>query len=183
MNALLIIDMQLGSFRPYTLRHDTLGVVERINSLADQFRANKDKVIFIQHDGTKENSFLPGSDDWKLLPELKVQPNDLSVSKTANDAFYGTELQAILTKLNVTELFITGCATDFCVDSTIKSAISKDYKVTVVEDGHTTADRPHLTASSLIKHYNWLWADMTPTIRKIQVVKAADLLKTLAHTP
>lgn len=31
MKALLIIDMQIGSFKPYALRYDTLGVIERIN--------------------------------------------------------------------------------------------------------------------------------------------------------
>jgi nicotinamidase-related amidase len=177
MKALLIIDMQIGSFRPYTLRHDTFGVIDRINVLSNYFRTNNDRVIFIQHDGTKENNFLPNTDDWQLLPELIKHPGDTVISKTANDAFYNTNLKATLTKLNITELFITGCATDFCVDSTIKSAVSKDYRVTILEDGHTTADRPHVTAKTLIQHYNWLWGDMTPTSFKIQVIKTSDLLK------
>ncbi|TYR35714.1 cysteine hydrolase [Sphingobacterium phlebotomi] len=177
MKALLIIDMQIGSFRPYTLRHDTLGVIDRINTLSNYFRTNNDKVIFIQHDGTKENSFLPDTEDWEVLPELTKHSNDIIISKTANDAFYNTDLQALLTKCSVTELFVTGCATDFCVDSTIKSAVSKDYHITVIEDGHTTADRPHLNAPTVIQYYNWLWADMTPTSSKIQVIKTDDLLK------
>ena len=177
MKALLIIDMQMGSFKPYGLRFDTLGVIDRINALSDYFRASNNKVIFIQHDGTKENCFLPNTEDWKILPELAKESNDTIVSKTANDAFYNTDLQAILTRNNITELFITGCATDFCVDSTIKSALTKEYCITVIADGHTTADRPHLTASAVIQHYNWLWADMTPTKEKIQVIKTIDLLK------
>lgn len=175
MKALLIIDMQAGSFKPYTLRHDTLGVIDRINSLSNYFRSNNDKVIFIQHDGTKENSFLPNTEDWQILPELTRHSTDIFISKTANDAFYNTNLHTILVKDNITELFITGCATDFCVDATIKSAIVKDYSVTVIEDGHTTADRPYLTATKAIQHYNWLWADMTPTNFKVQVIKTKDL--------
>jgi len=178
MKALLIIDMQIGSFKPYSSRHDALGVIERINILSNHFRAKKDKVIFIQHDGTKENIFLPGTDDWNILPELIQHPGDILISKIANDAFYNTELQTILAMNFISELYITGCATDFCVDSTIKSARSKNYSVTVVEDGHTTADRPHLNALTVIKHYNWLWADTTPTNFKIQVVKTDKLLQT-----
>ena len=177
MKALLIIDMQLGSFKPYTLRHDTMGVIGRINELSGYFRANGWKVIFIQHDGTSENSFLPGSTDWQLLPELDVMPPDIIVSKTANDSFYKTELQEILVNNNITELYITGCATDFCVDTTIKSAHSKDYNVVVVADGHTTASRPHMNAETVIEHYNWLWADMSPTKHKIRVIKSGDLKK------
>jgi nicotinamidase-related amidase len=86
-------------------------------------------------------------------------------------------LQSVLEENNITELFITGCATDFCVDTTIKSAFSKEYDITVIEDGHTTANRPHLTATALIEHYNWLWADMTPISSKIRVIKTKDLLK------
>ena len=178
MKALLIIDMQIGSFRPYTLRHNTFGVIDRINTLSNYFRTNNDKVIFIQHDGTKEHSFIPNTEDWQILPELTKHSSDTIIFKTANDAFYKTDLHAILTKHTITELFVTGCATDFCVDSTIKSAVSKDYRVTVIEDGHTTADRPHLTAPVVIQHYNWLWADMTPTNFKIQVIRTNDLLRT-----
>ena len=170
----------MGSFMPYTLRHDTLGVINRINTLSDCFRTNNNKVIFIQHDGSKENCFLPDTEDWQLLPELTKHSTDITISKTANDAFYNTTLQTMLAKNSITELYITGCATDFCVDSTIKSAVSKEYCITVIEDGHTTADRPHLTAPMVIQHYNWLWADMTPTRFKIKVIKTNDLLKTYA---
>jgi len=63
MKALLIIDMQIGSFKPYALRHDTAGVIERINTLSKFFRANQFVVVFVQHDGTKENVFLPNTTD------------------------------------------------------------------------------------------------------------------------
>ncbi len=180
MKALLVIDMQLGSFRPYSIRHDTLGVMERINELARYFRANDLKIIFIQHDGTKENSFMPGTPDWEILRELDKLPSDIVIAKTANDAFYRTHLQETLVKNNITELYITGCATDFCVDTTIKSALSKDYKVTVISDAHTTASRLHIHAENVIEYYNWLWADMTPTRHKIRVVTTEALLNEFA---
>jgi nicotinamidase-related amidase len=176
MKALLIIDMQLGSFRPYTLRHDTTGVIERINELSKYFRANNDPVIFVQHDGTRENSFIPHTADWEILPELDKMASDPVISKTANDAFYKTHLQEILIRNNITELYITGCATDFCVDTTIKSALGKDYKVTVISDAHTTASRLHIHAEKVIEYYNWLWADMAPTKHKIRVATTSDVL-------
>lgn len=45
MKALLIIDMQKGSFKPYSIRHDALVTVDRINSLVEQFRKNHYLVI------------------------------------------------------------------------------------------------------------------------------------------
>jgi nicotinamidase-related amidase len=175
MKALLIIDMQMGSFKPYSIRHDTIATVERINCLAQQFRSGNYPVFLIQHDGTKENCFIPGSDDWKILPEITIQPTDILISKTANDSFYNTSLESILSEKKISELFITGCATDFCVDTTIKSALSKDYKITVVADGHTTASRPHADAQTVINHYNWVWSDMSPAKHKIRVLKAESV--------
>jgi nicotinamidase-related amidase len=125
MKALLIIDMQKTSFTPKTPRFDSEGVIQRINKLSTKFRLAGDKVIFIQHDGTKEGFCIPNTIEWEILSSLNIKPDDLILSKTANDSFYNTTLKEDLIKLGINELIITGCATDFCVDSTIKSAIVK----------------------------------------------------------
>jgi len=75
MEALLIIDMQIGSFR-LSKRYDERGIVKRINQLADFFRKTKRPVIFIQHDGTKENYLHTGTEDWQILPELNQDALD-----------------------------------------------------------------------------------------------------------
>ena len=67
---------------------------------------------------------------------------------------------------------MTGCATDFCVDTTVRAAASRDYEVVVVEDGHTTADRPHVDAVSVIRHHNWLWQNLIHPRVRIQVTPA-----------
>ncbi|WP_024771027.1 isochorismatase family protein [Aquimarina macrocephali] len=167
--ALLIIDMQKGSFTPKTPRFDAKGVVNRINTLAQLFRASDFSVFFIQHDGTKTNEFVPNTTEWELLDDLKIKSTDVFIDKYANDIFYKSKLQSKLNDLNIDELFITGCATDFCVESTVQSALTKDYNITVVEDGHTTGDRPHLKAEKVIEHYNWVWQNMIPTKGKIDV--------------
>ncbi|NEU06902.1 cysteine hydrolase [Flavihumibacter sp. R14] len=177
MRILLIIDMQRGSFIPETPRFDETGVVNRINSLASAIRADGGQVIFVQHDGSKENKFYPGSREWEILPELHVDPQDHFISKTANDSFYRTELKSVLDGLNIKELVITGCATDYCVDTTVRSALNNDYAVTVIKDGHTTADRPHLSAEQVITHHNWMWENMTPTEGQVRLVNCDELLK------
>ena len=154
MKALLIIDMQRGCFPEFNLALQEL--VSRINALAANFRNNQYPVIYIRHDGSSENELIPHTDDWQLLSELQTLPTDQYIEKTANDSFYRTPLSQVLTERNITELYITGSATDFCVDATIKSALSKDYQVTVVADCHTTNDKPNLPAPVLIDHYNWI---------------------------
>ncbi|MDO6758717.1 isochorismatase family protein [Tamlana sp. 2_MG-2023] len=176
--ALLVIDMQKGSFTPKKPRFDTTGVIRRINILSELFRKLNFPVICIQHDGTGTGEFEKYSTDWQILDDLIILANDVRIDKYANDVFYRSQLQLMLKKLNVNELVITGCATDFCVESTIQSALIKDYNITVVEDGHTTGERPHLNARQVIEHYNWVWRNMIPTKGKIKVEKAEEI-KTL----
>jgi nicotinamidase-related amidase len=169
MKALLIIDMQVGLFTPLTPRFDAHGVISRINALSERFREHGWPVIFVQHDGTRENYLLPNTPDWELLPSLIQKSSDLVVEKTANDAFYNSNLQETLEAKGITELVITGCATDFCVDTTVRSALGRNYKITVIEDGHTTGNRPHLDAQTVIMHHNWIWSELSPTAHRLKV--------------
>lgn len=174
-NALLIIDMQKGSFTPASPRHDTDGVVQRINDLAEKFRNDNLPVIYIQHDGSVANAFVPNTTDWEILDDLIVSEGDILIDKYANDVFYKSKLGSTLADLGVDHLLITGCATDFCVESTIQSALTKDYNITVIADAHTTGNRPHLPAEKVIEHYNWVWQNMIPTKGNITVKKAAEI--------
>ncbi|WP_299442687.1 isochorismatase family protein [uncultured Aquimarina sp.] len=167
--ALLVIDMQKGSFTAKTPRFDTDGVVKRINELALLFREKKLPVLFIQHDGTGTGAFEKNTEEWENLDELIVKSSDILIDKYANDVFYKSILQSKLIELNVKKLLITGCATDFCIESTIQSALTKEYDITVVSNGHTTGDRPHLKAEKVIEHYNWVWENMIPTKGKVDV--------------
>ena len=149
MLALLVIDMQRGLFEGPESRHDKDGVVHRINSLAKAVREARGVVVFIQHDGPAGDDFEPGAAGWEFLPELERTEGDVVVHKRACDSFYETELSSVLKSRGIEDLWVTGCATEFCVDTTVRAAASLDYCVTVVEDGHTTADRPHLDAPLL----------------------------------
>ena len=174
MDALLIIDMQNGCFK--TPRYDRAGISERINKVSASFRKEGKPVFFIQHDGTKEEYLFPGSDDFEIIPELVTTKSDYFLTKTVNTAFYKTHLDQILKKLNVDTLFITGMATDFCVNATIHSALVKEYNLVIVKECHTTADRPTLDAKSIIDFHNWLWANLTPTEGRICVKSIDDIV-------
>jgi nicotinamidase-related amidase len=175
MEALLIIDMQIGSFR-LSKRYDEIGIVKRINQISDHFRENKKPVIFVQHDGTKENYLYTGTEDWKILPELNQKEFDLYIEKEANDSFYSTNMSAVLKDYEIDHLYITGCATDFCVNATVHSALVKDYNLTIAKDCHTTADRPSLRAEQIILFHNWLWENLTPTQGKIRIKSSDEII-------
>ncbi len=181
MTGLLVIDMQAGLFTPETPRYDAEGVVARINVVADAVRRYGGTVVFVQHDGPPGDTFEPGTAGWQLLPSLERKPQDARVRKTACDAFYRTELGTTLDARNVRRLLVTGCATDFCVDTTIRAALSRDYEIVIVADGHTTADRQHVDAKSLIQHHNWLWRELIHPKMRIEVIPATEVIARLAE--
>lgn len=176
MKALLIIDMQKGSFTAATPRYKAKEVIDHINLISEKFREYKKAVIYIQHDGSGSGEFEKNSTAWEILDELNQRETDSKIDKYANDVFYESQLQSILNELKIDTLFLCGCATDFCVESTVQSALSKNYNICIVEDGHTTADRPHAKAEQLIAHYNWVWQNMLPTKGQIRVANTKDIL-------
>jgi len=157
--GLLIIDMQVGSFGPGSNRFDADGLVMRLNAMSGRIRDGGGVVIFIQHDGPPDDDHHPGKPGWDILPSLVRRPEDVVVHKTSCDVFLDTELDTVLEANGIDELVVTGCATEFCVDTTIRSALGRGYRTLVPEDGHTTADRPHLDAESIITHHNTTWSD------------------------
>jgi nicotinamidase-related amidase len=158
-DALIVIDMQQGSFGPATPRHDAAGLVVRLNKLARAVRTTGGPVIFVQHDGALGDPHHPDESGWRLLPALEVRPNDTYIRKTACDAFLGTSLENVLRESAIDRLVITGCATDYCVDTTVRSALGRGWPTIVPSDGHTTLDRAHLRATQIIAHHNAIWAD------------------------
>lgn len=179
MTTLLVIDMQVGSFVEATPRHDADGVVARINTTASAVRRSGGSVVFVQHDGPTGDRFEPGSSDWQLLASLDRLAGDGLVRKRACDSFYETDLDEVLRRRDERQLLVTGCATDFCVDTTVRAAASRDFDVTVVRDGHTTTDRPHLDAATIVTHHNYVWEDLILPKRRVQVLPAAEIVRRL----
>lgn len=154
MEALLIVDMQVGLFEGPQPRHDAAGVVRRVNEIASALRTTGGIVVFVQHED--DAGLKPGTEGWKILPALERTNTDLFVRKQACDSFYETDLADLLDKHGVQQLIVVGCATDFCVDTTVRAAASRNYEVVVAADAHTTKDRQHLDAEAIIEHHNWM---------------------------
>jgi ureidoacrylate peracid hydrolase len=75
-------------------------------------------------------------DTWNtdIIPDLTPQADDIVLYKHRFSGFYQTELDAILKKLNVTRLVITGCTTSVCVESTVRDAMFRDYRCLLLAD-------------------------------------------------
>ena len=176
--VLLVIDMQGGLFDDDALQRRAKEVSARINLLSEAVRSHGGQVIFIRH--SEESGLEAGSAGWQIVPELVQQAGDGYVDKTACDAFLGTPLKAVLDAAAPTQLIVCGCATDFCVDTTVRAAASLGYPVSVASDAHTTRDRPHLAAPMIVHHHNYMWQNLILPGNPVRVATTAALCAALS---
>ncbi len=171
MKTLLVIDMQNAWLNRDTPRFDQAGVIQRINKVARYMRAQGSQVIFIQH---CDSDVLPSHEGWKLDADLEVLEDDRKIDKTACDAFADTVLFDLLLERDSKTVIIAGLATEFCVDTTVRAALSMGFDVVALSDAHTTGDRAHLSAKQIIEHHNWVWANLAVPVGSTLTVQTTQ---------
>jgi nicotinamidase-related amidase len=176
-DALVIIDMQVGSFSPACPpRYDAKALFRRLKVLAQWVRANAGLVVWVQHDGPSGDVLEPGTEGWQILPALGPCSEDETIRKTACDAFLGTHLETLLRNRGCDRVIITGWATDFCVDTTVRSCTGRGFETWAAADGHTLSDRPHLSAEKIIEHHNYVWSDLIAPGGPVTVATCEELM-------
>jgi nicotinamidase-related amidase len=74
-------------------------------------------------------------------PEIAALTPDIAIVKRQWSAFYGTELDLQLRRRGIRTVILTGIATNFGVESTVRDAYAANYAVIVAEDAVTTFSR------------------------------------------
>ena len=91
--------------------------------------------------GTAVTVSLAPCDNWMLHVVVEqCQPGDVVVLKHHWGAFTGTDLDLQLRRRGVKTVVVAGIATNFGVESTVRSAWELSYDVVVVEDACTSMD-------------------------------------------
>ncbi len=159
--ALLIIDMQkailtgkVGPDRQPFVDEALEKTVKRLAGVLYRARNSATPVVIVQHDGSEDHRLATGSEGWELRPEFAPLSGEYHVRKQFSDAFFETSLGAYLSRLGILRLVIGGALTQYCVDTTVRSAVAHGYDVTLLSDGHTTADQGDLTFDQIITHHN-----------------------------
>ena len=145
--ALIVIDLQKGVVA-LPSAHPMDEVVGNSARLAAAFRVHGLPVVLVNATGgapgrTQAPSRIRGEfppDFAELVPELDAQPSDIRVSKQRWGAFTGTSLHDTLRELAVTQVVVTGVATQAGVESTARSAHELGYHVVLATDAMTTGD-------------------------------------------
>jgi len=158
--AVVVIDMQndfvheRGPFAAAGAPKYAGPIIPHIRRLLDAARRNQIPVVFtrqvsrpdlfdaVQNRSLKSKAAYCVQGTWgaEIVDELKPLAQDFVVDAPRRNRFYDSRLELILRKLGVSSLVFTGFASDGCVESTVRDADARDYKLIVLSDGTATTD-------------------------------------------
>ena len=153
--ALMVIDVQKGMFDDAAnAPHDGDAVVDRIAELIARARVAKATVFFVQHDGGPSHPFHPGKPGFPFHDKLAPRPGDDVTVKTRSSAFHNTDFDVKLKRAGIDHVIVAGMQSEYCVDSAIRGAYERGYRVTLVSDAHSTFDTKVAKAKDIIAIQN-----------------------------
>jgi nicotinamidase-related amidase len=128
--------------------HDGEMVVERIAKLIERARTAGVVVVFVQHDG--ETLLAADKPGHALHPRLRPRTDEKRIVKQHSSAFHDTDLDSWLKKRMIDTLTICGMQSEHCVDSAVRSAVERGYRVTLASDAHSTFNNPVMDAEKIV---------------------------------
>ncbi|RJR48851.1 MAG: isochorismatase family protein [Desulfobacteraceae bacterium] len=163
----------------------TQKIVEPIRKICDAARAKGIKVIHLAHvlspdlrevgpessfwyksvkiyredPRWKEKFLIRGTWGSEIVDELKPQPGDIYVEKPRFSAFFGTNLDVMLKTYNLRNLFFVGCATNICVEASIRDAGQLGYWPVLIKDAATNNGPPFMQEATIFNTkltYGWV---------------------------
>jgi nicotinamidase-related amidase len=96
----------------------------------------------------ERGALIEGTWGAEFYPQLKPRRGELVVTHTRINAFYGSDLESVLTSLGARRLVIAGVSTHSAVEHTARHAADMGYEVLVAADACAAAD-PELHHASL----------------------------------
>ncbi|MEY9980327.1 cysteine hydrolase family protein [Lysinibacillus sp. RC79] len=151
--ALLIIDAQqdlMDGNEKESAVFNKEKLIKKINLVIGKARKSNIPVVFVRDLDVAEGK----GEGFYIHNGINV-PNEAKIfDKKASNCFHGTELLSHLQSQDIKHVVVMGCSTEHCIDSAVRTATISGLDVTLVSDGHSTADSDILSAEQIIKHHN-----------------------------
>lgn len=152
--ALLIIDVQVGSFEEKKVIYKEKELLTNIQQLISKARSVTTPIFYMKFNGQQNSLLRKETPGWKIHKAIAPSTQDIVLEKNHPDSFHKTRLQQELEMRKIKQLVIAGIQSEICIDATCRSAYRLGYEVTLAGDGHSTYDSTVLSAPQIIKHHN-----------------------------
>jgi nicotinamidase-related amidase len=137
--TLIVIDVQRALDHPSHGERSNPGAERNIERAIEAWREGGAPVIHVRHES--EGLFAPGSDTAEVKPEATPRDGEPVLTKNANSAFIGTDLEERLRAEGVETVAIVGLTTDHCVSATVRMASDLGFEAWVLADATAAHER------------------------------------------
>lgn len=130
--ALLIVDMQVGYLGDCPPECGVDEACEHINYVSERLRAKGHCIVHVQHlsQGQSKEDVA-----CEVIPQVVAGPEDKTVWKTFNNAFWKTELEELLVKEGVKLVIVAGYSAEYCVTFTYNGGTERGFKTAILQKG------------------------------------------------
>lgn len=153
-DALLVVDAQVGLLRGEFDVSQPERVVANMSNVLDKARTRGADVVFMLHNGDEGGALEPNTPGWQVVPELAPRSGELVLEKEASDSFYQTGLEQLLRDKGAKTIALVGCMTPYCIDTTARSAVFRQFNVHLLGDCHTGPSVGNLGSGEVVRYHN-----------------------------
>ena len=114
--------------------------------LLDKARKEAIPIFHIVHHGQDNDKiFDPLSSKIEIIDTLQPLDDEKTIVKMHPNAFYDTELQALITSAGKQQIIFAGFMSHMCVSSSVRAAFDLGFESFVCHDACATRDLPSVT--------------------------------------
>lgn len=149
--ALFVIDVQNSLVEEHPYQEEIF-----LSSLVKLISACRNKgieVIYIQHNDDSDDTLRRNSRGWQIYDRIEPMASEMIFHKNFNSAFKNTGLREYLNDKGYTSLIISGMQTEYCIDTTCKTAFEYGFTLQIPEEAVSTFDQRDITAQELCRFY------------------------------
>lgn len=167
-----LIERRVSGLGEYFQERSKATVEPNLKRLLDFFRSSKQRVIFttVASESPDGSDWAPAfkrmnaeaqeqigepalpakTDPWaRIVEALEPTADEVVINKTTYGAFASTGLDATLRNLGIETLVLGGVVTNRCVETTMRDATDRGYRMILVDDGTATFSQDMQDASTL----------------------------------
>ena len=177
--AVIVIDMLYEFVRGRLKAPNAEKIIPKIQELLINARNLGIPVIYTVDTHYKSIDFelalwgphaIKGSEEHRIIDELKPENKDYIVYKRRYDSFFMTDLDLLLKELGVRKVILTGIHTHICVLATALGAFYRGYKIIIPQECVAAATEDwHKIGLDYMR--NFLGAEITSCSQLIEKLK------------
>lgn len=168
-NVLLVVDVQTALIEEHPYNEQK--VINNIKRLITVARDNKIEVLYVRHDDGKGGDLEYGTNGWQIYDKVAPNNNEKVFDKQYNSAFLKTGLKEYLDSKKINAIILVGLQTEYCIDTTCKSAFEYGYKIIIPKETNTTFDNKYLSGERLYEFYNYkIWDKRFANVLSVEEV-------------